>query len=236
MTRKVLILTLMLGLTLSLVAEADSRGYVEFAGVLREHSYDLNITDGANRYLIDEFYRGGWRVEAGWQLAKNWKVLGAYTRHDGSNADGVIVTPFARVQAPIFYVFQRASLGLKREWSLGSDLWLDTTIRYQRTEQGIGDFFIESDDLSFGLDTVKSDNGASAEVALRKNSGDWTIELIAGYDPHSGFELSASDVIVESSGYGGAGVTYRFDQRFMIGVEARAGKVTDLALTLGLSF
>ncbi len=236
MSKKVISLALMFVLSASVVAEAETNGYIEFSGVLREHSYDLDIVDGPNRYFVDELYRGGWRLEAGWTLAPSWTLIGTYTNHDRDNADGVILTPFVRVQAPIFYEFRRASIGLKKNWAIGDDLWLDTTLRYQRTAQGVGDFFIESGDLSFGLDTVETDNGTAAEVALRKVRGNWTIELIAGYDPHAGFELSASDIIVESSGYGGAGVEYRFDNHFKLGVEAQVGKVTDLALTLGVSF
>lgn len=236
MSKTVVSLTLILALSASLFAKAESNGYVEFSGVLREHSYDLDIVDGPNRYFIDEMYRSGWRLEAGWNLAPSWTLVGTYTTHDRDNADGVILTPLARVQAPIFYEFRRGSIGLKKRWTIGNDLSLDTTLSYQRTAQGVGDFFIESGDLSFGLDSVESDDGAAAEFALRKTYGSWAMQLVAGYDPHAGFELSASDIIVESSGYGGAGVEYHFDNNFMLGVEAQVGKVTDLALTLGVSF
>ena len=236
MSKKILSIALILALTASMAAKADNSGYVEFSGVLREHSYDLDIVDGSNRFFIDELYRSGWKVEAGWMIAPGWTVVADYSKHDGDNADGIILTPLVRVQAPIFYAFQRASIGLKKNWSMGEDLWLDTTISYQRTEQGVGNFYIESGVLSFGLDRIEKDSGGAAELALRKNSGDWVFELIGGYDPHAGFELSASDIVVESSAYGGAGIAYNFGDHFKIGAEARFGKIDDLSLTLAVLF
>ena len=229
-------LTLVFALAMSLTAKAENSGYLEISSVMRQHSYDLDITQDGTRYHIDEQYRSGWKLEGGWSFAPDWSLLADYSKHDTDNAAGIIQTPLMLVQAPIFYVSQRASIGIQKQWLLTENVWLDTTILYQRTEQGVGDFFIESDGFRFGLDKVERDNGAAAEIALRTTRGNWEFELLAGYDPHAGFELSASDIDVESSGYGGASVAYYIGDHFKLGAEATSGKVKDLALTLGVMF
>ncbi len=229
-------LALIFTLAASLTAEAESAGYLEISSVMREHSYDLDISQDGTRYHIDEQYRSGWKLEGGWSFAPDWTLIAGYSRHDTDNAVGIILTALSSVQAPIFYVSQRASIGIQKQWSLTESVWLDTTIRYQHTEQGIGDFFIESGQFSFGLDKVEKDNGVAAEVALRKRSGSWEFELLAGYDPHAGFELGVSDIDVRSSGYGGASISYHLGDQFKLGIEAQSGKVKDLALTLGVQF
>ena len=229
-------LTLILALAASLTAKAESTGYLELSSVMRVHNYDLDITQGGTRYHIDEQSRSGWKLEGGWSFAPNWTLLADYSKHDTDNAVGIILTPLTLVQAPVFYVSQRASIGIQKQWPLTESVWLDTTIRYQRTEQGVGDFFIQSEGFTFGLDKVESDHGMAAEVAIRKLSGNWEFEVLAGYDPHAGFKLGASNIDVESSGYGGASATYHFGDHFKLGVEATSGKVRDVELTLGVLF
>ena len=233
-------ITLLAALIASLVASApaaaDGRGYIEFSGVLREHSYDLDITADSTRYVIDEQYRGGLAAEVGWSVTPAWTIRAGYTRHDKDNADGIILSPEGRVQAPIFYRFDRASLGIQNHLALSDNIWLDTTISYQKTQQGVGDFFIESGDFSFGLDKVTKNSGAAAEVALRAAFGQWQFELIGGYDPHAGFELAANDIDIESSAFGGIGAKYRFADRWQVGMDYRTGKVSDLAVTMSFLF
>lgn len=236
MNKTLISITLILALAASLTARAESTGYLEVSSVMRVHNYDLDITQGGTRYHIDEQYRSGWKLEGGWSFAPNWTLLADYSKHDTDNAVGIILTPLVSVQAPIFYVSQRASIGVQKQWSITETVWLDTTIRYQRTEQGVGDFFIESEGFTFGLDKVESDKGLAAEVAVRKLGGNWEFEVLAGYDPHAGFKLGASDIDVESSGYVGASAAYLFGDHFKIGVVATSGKVRDVALTLGILF
>ncbi len=229
-------LTLIITLAACLTAEAGNTGFLEVSSVTRGHSYDLDITQDGTRYHIDEQYRSGWKLAGGWSFAPEWTLIADYSKHDTNNAIGIILTTLSRVQAPILYVSQRASIGIEKQWSLTHNVWLDTTIRYQRTEQGVGDFFIESGGFAFGLDKVERDSGVAAEIALRKVSGNWEFELLAGYDPHAGFELSASDINVKSSGYGGASAAYHIGDHFKLGVEATSGKVKDLAFTVGVMF
>ena len=236
MNKTIISITLILAFAASLTAKAETTGYLEFSTVMREHSYDLDITQGGTRYHINERYRGGWKLEGGWSFAPNWTLLADYSKHDADNAVGIILTPLALVQAPVSYVSQRASIGMQKQWPLTDSVWLDTTVRYQRTEQGVGDFYIESGQFTFGLDEVQSDYGVAAEVAIRKLSGNWEFELLAGYDPHAGFKLGATDIDVESSGYGGGSAAYHFGDHFKLGVEVNSGKVTDVALTLGVLF
>lgn len=217
-------------------AMAESRGSIEISRVLREHSYDLDITADGTRYHIDEQVRSGWAAEAGWSITPRWTILAGYSKHDTNNADGIILTLLSRIQAPILYKYQRASLGLQNHLRLTENLWLDTTVSYQRTAQGIGNFFISSGNFSFGLDSVSRDSGVAAEIALRTEIGRWQFELQAGHDPHAGFKLAATDVDVESSFYGGAGVSFSPAEHWTIGVDYQTGKVSDLALSLGYKF
>lgn len=236
MNKKLISLTVLLALTASLTAKAENHGYVEISTVMREHSYDLDVSDGGTRYQIDEQYRSGWKLEGGWSFAPNWTLLADYSKHDTDNAEGIILAQLIRVQAPIFYKYQRVSIGIQKQWPLSERLSLDTSIRYQRTKQGVSEFFIEGGGFFFGLNTEEEDHGAAVEVALRNVSGNWEFGLLAGYDPHAGFELGTSDIDVESSGYVGASVDYHFGDHFTLGVEAHSGKVTDLALVLGVRF
>lgn len=229
-------LLLILALAATLTAKAETSGYLEVSPVLRMHGYDLDITQDGTRYYIDEQFRSGWKVAGGWSFAPTWTLLADYSKHDTDNADGIIQSPLNRAQAPIFYVFQRASIGIGKQFPLSDSLWLDTEVRYQRTEQGVGGFFIESDGFTFGIDRVEEDRGAAGEVALRKIGGNWELKLLAGYDPHAGFELGASDIAVESSGYYGVSGAYHIGDHFRIGVEATNGKVKDVALNFGVMF
>jgi len=229
-------LTILIGLFTAFGAHAQNSNYLELTSVLREHSYDLDIRRDANRFLIDEQFRGGFSIEGGWAFAPSWTLVGNYTKHDTDNADGIILTPLSRVQAPIFYIFQRASLGIKKNWSIGNDFWLDTTVSYQKTEQGVGNFFIQNGELTFGLDAVEKTSGVAAEIALRKPVGNWEYQVQGGFDPSAGFELSASGVEIESSTYVGAEVSYHFRDRFKIGLSVNSGKVSDLGFTIGLKF
>lgn len=236
MNRYAISLALASTLAVNPMANSDTQSYLEVASVMRQHNYDLDIAQGGARYVIDERFRNGWSLEGGWMFAPTWTLLADYRTFDSDNADGIILASFGRIQAPINYSHKRMSLGIQKDWQLTDKLWLDTSVRYQRTKQGIDDFYIESRGFAFGLNTTESDYDAAAEIALRRVRGKWEFALQVGYDPHAGFELDASSSVVESSFYGGLRVDYHIGDHIRLGLETQAGKVTDFAFTVGVLF
>lgn len=198
-----------------------------------DHNFDRVLDD--TRYLIDERIGKGHGFEFGYRINSRISLSLERSKYDTDHADGVIIETGQRLQAPIFYRYDRLALGLTLHTPLDEGLWLDSSLRWQKVEQGIGGFFVRLDGSSFGLNSGFDDKGWNPELALRKELSNWSASAFAGYDPDAMIRVHNNDITLESQYYLGGDVSYRFTSHLSAGMRLRSGEVSDARVYLRLS-
>ena len=221
---------------LSYARAEDTNGYVEMGVSVRQHDYDFDLNLNGARYQINNRASAGYNFAAGWNLTPNWQIFSKYVNHDQDNADGIILANNARVQGPIFYEYEQAQLGVQYSHELKENIWLETSLAYQWVDQSARDFFVELDGYTFGLQSRQRNSGLTEKLGLRFDVGALQLRPFVGYDPHAALEISADDVSVDSSWFYGARADYQFNSHWLLGLEGKTGKVSDVSLNLRYNF
>lgn len=214
----------------------ESKGYIKASADIRHNDYGLDLSIDGTNYLIDENVSTGYTLSAGFHVTNNWDVEFSYTKHDKDNADGIIAFGGNRFQAPIFYQYERVAVSAIYHHMLTDDLRADFKLSYQSVEQGAGDFFIQINDLSFGLNSGFKDKGWVPEISLVKTLDDWEISTIVGYDPDANLRVSSDSITLKDQYYYGVGAEYKFNEKWSVASRLNIAKTSDFNLSIKYQF